>query len=301
MEALGAADSTEMSNERKAAILLHTIGSEVQDIYNTLEVPETTKKDWKNLFDYLEHHFKPKENETINRHQFHTRKQKESESVDMFITDLKKLSQNCNFGELRDSLLRDRIVCGILDKKVRDRLLREAKLDLTQCVNICNAAELAEAQSKQLSEETNVSMVRKNAGNLNRKQQNNTKIPKLEADTNKQSKCRKCGLFHWKNCPAYGKICRNCRKYNHFDKMCRYKKTNLIEECEVEEEGAETDLFVGVIETNTKQVNSVKEWVQKIKIKGSEIECKLDTGVEVNILNMKTVKSLNAKVRTSKI
>ncbi|KAK9712796.1 hypothetical protein QE152_g24698 [Popillia japonica] len=82
--------------------------------------------------------------------------------------------------------------------------------------------------------------------------------------------------------------------------MCRYKKTNLIEECEEEEEGAETDLFVGVIETNRKQVNSVKEWVQKIKIKGSEVECKVDTGAEVNILNMKTVKRLNAKVRTSK-
>ncbi|KAK9751611.1 hypothetical protein QE152_g4804 [Popillia japonica] len=195
----------------------------------------------------------------------------------MFITDLKKLSQNCNFGELRESLIRDRIVCGILDKKVRDRLLREAKLDLTQCVNIlCKAAELAEAQSKQLSEETN-------ASNLNGKQQNKTKTPKLEADTNKQSKCRKCGLFHWKNCPAYGKICRNCRKYNHFEKMCRYKKTNLIEECEEEEEkGAEMDLFVGIIETNTKQVNSVKDWVQKIKIKGSQIECKVDTGAEQN-------------------
>ncbi|KAK9737045.1 hypothetical protein QE152_g11056 [Popillia japonica] len=77
MEASGAADSTEMSNKKKAAILLHTIGPEVQGICNTLEVPETTKKDCKNLLDYLEHHFKPKENETINRHQFHTRKQKE--------------------------------------------------------------------------------------------------------------------------------------------------------------------------------------------------------------------------------
>ncbi|KAK9751612.1 hypothetical protein QE152_g4805 [Popillia japonica] len=121
MEPSAAADSTEMSNERKVATLLHTIGLEVRDIYNTLEVPETTKKDWKNLLDYLEHHFKlevrdiyntlevpettkkdwknlldylehhfkPKENETIKRHQFHTRKQKESESVDMFKTKRK--------------------------------------------------------------------------------------------------------------------------------------------------------------------------------------------------------------------
>lgn len=47
------------------------------------------------------------------------------------------LSKNCNLlGTLKDSLVCDRIACGLLDKTVRDRLLREANLDLSLTIRI---------------------------------------------------------------------------------------------------------------------------------------------------------------------
>ena len=48
--------------------------------------------------------------------------------------ELRKLVRNCQFGELHDSLIRDRIVCGIRISEARKRLLFNMKLDAgAQC------------------------------------------------------------------------------------------------------------------------------------------------------------------------
>ena len=56
--------------------------------------------------------------------------QKENETFEQFVTDLKIKSQSCNFGSLSTSLIKDQIVIGIANKKVKERLLREYDLDL---------------------------------------------------------------------------------------------------------------------------------------------------------------------------
>lgn len=92
---------------------------------------------------------------------FHTRKQRDGEAIDVFVTDLRKLSSICNFGELRDGLIRDRIVCGILDSKLRDTLLRERRLNLNRCFEICNTAELASVRFRQIEAEEGQKVVKK--------------------------------------------------------------------------------------------------------------------------------------------
>lgn len=48
-------------------------------------------------------------------------------------------------------------------------------------------------------------------------------------------------------------------------------------------------------------MNSVKEWFQNVKVGKNEIKCAVDTGAEVNILNMEVVKKIGAKVRKSNV
>jgi len=42
---------------------------------------------------------------------------------------------------------------------------------------------------------------------------------------NKSKKCPNCGLDHplqpRKKCPAYGSVCLNCQKENHWARVCR--------------------------------------------------------------------------------
>ena len=49
----------------------------------------------------------------FERPKFNSKSQQDKESVDNFITDLYCLAEYCEFGTLRDDLIRDRIVVGL--------------------------------------------------------------------------------------------------------------------------------------------------------------------------------------------
>ena len=90
----------------------------------------------------------PKRNETVERYRFSMRNQSQDETFDKYVIELKILASTCNYGALHDSLNRDRLICGISDSNVRERLLRIADLDLQKCLEICRAAELSKDRIK---------------------------------------------------------------------------------------------------------------------------------------------------------
>lgn len=51
------------------------------------------------------------------------------------------LKSTCNFGDRKDFLIRDRIVCGTHDSSLQERLWRETDLDT--CIQIAGAADLS--------------------------------------------------------------------------------------------------------------------------------------------------------------
>lgn len=71
-----------------------------------------------------------------------------NETIDKYITDLRMLASTCNFGELQDSLIRDRIVCGTHSSSWRERLLREHDLTLDKCLQVCRAMEISREHNK---------------------------------------------------------------------------------------------------------------------------------------------------------
>ncbi len=69
------------------------------------------------------------------------------------MTDLKLKSKTCNFGILTESMIRDQIVFGIYDKKIKERLLRLlTELTLDGVVKICHASELVFLHSRTFSD-----------------------------------------------------------------------------------------------------------------------------------------------------
>lgn len=52
----------------------------------------------------------PRKNRTYLRHLFFTREQGQSEPIDAYVTDLKNKARDCEFEQLTESLIRDRIV-----------------------------------------------------------------------------------------------------------------------------------------------------------------------------------------------
>ena len=54
---------------------------------------------------------------------------------------LRYLVATCEFGNLEDDIIRDRIVLGIYDDNLRARLLRKDELTLTQTIDFCRSFE----------------------------------------------------------------------------------------------------------------------------------------------------------------
>ena len=108
----------------QCSVLRYTFTEETRKIYNTLELTDDEKKDKGKIIEKLEAFAKGTVNETMERHTFNSRNQEEGESFDDFLTDLKILSKNCNFCDAcHDGIIRDRIVAGIRDSAMRQKLL----------------------------------------------------------------------------------------------------------------------------------------------------------------------------------
>lgn len=86
---------------------------------------------------------------TFERHRFFTCTQKSGETIDQYVTELRSRSKTCEFNELTESLIKDRIVCGIPDNGLRERLLREQDPDLDKAIALCRAAETVKSQAKE--------------------------------------------------------------------------------------------------------------------------------------------------------
>lgn len=57
------------------------------------------------------------------RHAFYKRFQRENETFTSFCQDLKHLVKFCNFKEFEESMLRDRLIFGLTDPKLRDEII----------------------------------------------------------------------------------------------------------------------------------------------------------------------------------
>ena len=91
-------------------------------VYNTFDFDEDVD-DYDILKELFRKHCEPRKNLTNLRHTFFTRAQGKSETIDAYVTDLKNKAKECKFGHLTDSLIQDRILCGIVDDQIRETLL----------------------------------------------------------------------------------------------------------------------------------------------------------------------------------
>lgn len=66
------------------------------------------------------------------------------------MSDLRNKAQSCRYGDLQEELIRDRLVCGILDG-MRKLLLRDNELTLAKAIEICQIHELTDQHTKTLA------------------------------------------------------------------------------------------------------------------------------------------------------
>ena len=94
--------------------------------------------------------FKVRRNIIFERAKFNRRYQKPGESAEQYITALYSLVETCDYGTLKDDLLRDRLVVGIADQGLSERLQLVADLTLEKAKTQIRQKEAVQDQHKQL-------------------------------------------------------------------------------------------------------------------------------------------------------
>ena len=117
-------------------------------------------------------------------------------------------------------MIRDKLVFGHRDDRVKERMLREPDLTLTKALDICHAAESTHAQLREMSGGANnvaVHAVRGQATGKVRSRSNYHPFPNKTNQNVREYQGRSCNSTHkFGNCLAYGKTCRKCGGKNHF-------------------------------------------------------------------------------------
>lgn len=247
-----------LSEQRKAAILLNCVGHQAQELYfNVLKETDAEEKiKLDEIIKSFDDYFKPKQNEVINTYNFNKRVQQDGESFDAFYTAIRKLAENCNFDTQKDRMLRDRIVIGVSDQRMQQKLLEVKDLSLDRAVDICRSAELSKEHIKTLtnpevhavqtatpqhqgvassspSNRAKYSNINNRKSNFNNNINNKSKCNNSKSQSNQFSKnfylCKKCNREHGpRSCPAFGKTCSRCNRLNHFSIGCTSKKVHNI-------------------------------------------------------------------------
>ncbi|CAC5394822.1 unnamed protein product [Mytilus coruscus] len=141
--------------QAKVKLFLYLVGTRGREIYLTMAFDqEPQNRTLGMVLQAFDGYCNPKRNETVERYRFNMRNQNREETFDKYVTELKILATTCNYGALQDSLIRDKIICGIQDSHVRERLLRVIDLDLPKCLQISRAAELSKERIKTLENPT---------------------------------------------------------------------------------------------------------------------------------------------------
>jgi len=302
---------SEKSDEQQAMTLLHVAGPDALDIYNGFQwETEGDQKKLAKVKEQYQEYCNPKKNITYERHVFNTRYQREDENIDAYYTELRKLSKNTEFGTLTDSLIKDRIVCGIHSDSVRARLLRNKDLTLTIALETCRAAEQSVSQLKTLGAEAGAKQVH----TVHRQSNASRGKPKQRYDVHRKvpevrQQCKYCAGQHDRGkCPAFGKQCRRCGKMNHFGKACmtkKYSNAKQVNQFEYEDmpinedEYDSTDLFIGTISTNFDRKES--DWSVILPLNGVGTKMCIDTGAECNILSVRAFNAIGSALSPSSI
>lgn len=235
------------SDEIRVCSLLNVIGKDGVDMYETFHWDqEGDAMKIANVLEKFEERCVPARNETYERYVFFKREQSSSESLDCYITTLIKLSETCGFGTLRESLVRDRLILGVKDGKVREKLLGKRDLDLNKAIEILKASEVTHYRATEISEESSVQEsinTLKPARNRQSKLSSPRGKPKpafarptsskhypVKKNNGNEQECKFCGRNHpmeRNKCPAFGQSCNNCGKKGHFAAKCRRGSTWL--------------------------------------------------------------------------
>ncbi|UYV76107.1 hypothetical protein LAZ67_13002539 [Cordylochernes scorpioides] len=296
----------------KIDLFMYLMGDRADDIFRTFKFEkeeEATKID--SVLKAFDSHFCVRKNIIYERAKFNSRIQEDREPVDEFITSLYKLADSCEFEGLHEQLIRDRIVVGVRDKALSERMQLDSELTLEKAVKMVRQQEAVRQQQVDLqrpSASQKVSQVKFNSKKQSPKQRQQPSRKK-EKSAKTRSRCPKCGGFTHREgqaCRAEGQRCNLCSKTGHFANCCPDKQAKTAEVKAVSELDEEIGflLEVSAVEDSSNLDDDEGEcrrrWTAEIQVNGKQVKFKLDSQAVVTCVPLCLFKKMMGQQRLVK-
>ncbi|KRY26208.1 hypothetical protein T01_4390 [Trichinella spiralis] len=280
------------SAEKKRAILMNVCGPSAYVMIRSLLSPRSLNDvTFEEILSKVKEHLNPAPSEIVFRLRFHKRSQRPNESITEYVAALRNLSENCNFGNTLDEMLRDRLVGGMRDEAIQRRLLAESNLTFDLAQKIAIAAETAHKNTEEIrtpsNETTSIQQVR-NVNSAHRAKPRRDQVPDKSG-----SYCYRCkGNHHPSKCKFISDACRFCKRIGHIERACL---TKLRAE-------NNTSRKAGRAQPRgfSRSQAAAKSIMLTVRMNGKPLKMEVDSGSACSIISDETFKSL-WPVKTPKI
>ena len=229
--------------------------------------------------------FNVRKNVIFERARFNRRNQREGETAEDYIVALYDLVENCDYGELQSEMIRDRLVVGIRDSALSERLQMDAELTLEKAKKAVRQREAVHEQQRELSgtEPTKLEVLHYGNRGTRRRQRDRgggrTSKPKTSTS------CTRCGkeAHPREKCPAKDAECNRCKKRGHYGAVCRSKTVAAVSNSDLT--SVESSV---VFLDNVTPAGQETAWFTRIHLNNHQTLFKLDTGAQVTAINSET-------------
>ena len=265
-----------------------------------------------------------RKNLVYERASFNLAHQLADESAEQFITRLHQLAENCEFGDLKNEIIRDRLVIGIRDGQLSERLQTESDLTLQKAEKLVRQRAAVSQQQQALKtpveNKPQLEAIKQQRRAIKTRQSRLPPPQKRSTPSQPRAqaqipKCRRCGKSSHprQHCPARDAICHRCKRQGHYATQCLSKTvaqvTSEMQELTTTDLTDHTDelLYSDIVYLNTvgddttSHKNATTTWNVQVTINKMVLLFKVDTGAEATAMSESAWKQLNSLTRNSNL
>ena len=257
--------------------LLYCLGDDAEDALRSTNISEEDRKKFNVVPDKFDQFFQVWKNVIIERARFNSRSQQEGESSEQYIAALYHIAESREYGGLKDEMIRDRLVVGIRDKSLAERLQMDSALTLERVKTAIRQCEAIQDSKSLWRGDSSSDSIRVDAVKGKTKSDKHFKIA-VTATTAKQ--CTRCGKGSHKRdkCPARDAV---CHKKGHYSACCLSKSVANV--TMTSQQTHSDTAFLDTIGSD-----HTTSWTVKLNLLGVETMFKLDTGAEATAISEHT-------------
>ena len=281
-----------MPENDRVPCLLSVMGPTAYSLLRTLTAPIKPKdKTFEQIVSTMQNHLSPRPLIIAERFRFYNRCQKSGETVAQYAAELRRLADNCNFGDFLDQALRDKLVCGLTNEHVKKRLLTEVELTFQRAHDLAVSMEVAQKDTNELARSRNVHSCQASKKNYSHKH-----ATPDEKKTHRPTKCQHCGgEGHNPNrCWFKDQQCYKCGKRGHMQAVCKAKpkqktgKANRKTLHNVDgNSGSDSEderLFALKTGQKSAHATTADPITKELQIEGSLVKMEVDTGSSLSVM-----------------